>query len=79
LKIAPEGEAGLGIFFVNETGTAVPVTHRVTSNDLKTIIARIPALPAGKYTLRIVTKFSNSSSNLKKISSTEYEKIACSF
>lgn len=75
LKIAPEDEAGLGIFFVNETGTAVPVTHRLTQNDPKTIIARVPALPAGKYTLRIVTKFSNSSTNLKETRQIEYGKL----
>lgn len=75
IKVAPEGEAGLGIFFVNETGTAVPVTRRLTQNDPKTIIARVPALSAGKYTLRIVTKFSNSSTNLKETRQIEYGKL----
>ncbi len=74
LKIAPEGESGVGIFFVNETGAAIPVTRRLTQNDPKTIIARVPALPAGKYKLRIVTKFSTSSTTLKEVRQIEYEK-----
>ncbi|MCE5226007.1 MAG: DUF4469 domain-containing protein [Porphyromonadaceae bacterium] len=74
LKIAPEGEAGLGVFFVNEAGTAIPVTHRLTQNDPKIIIARVPALAAGKYTLRVITKFSNSSTNLKENRQIEYGK-----
>jgi hypothetical protein len=62
LKIAPEGENGLGVFFVNvSTGEIVPVTHRLTQNDPKKIIARVPAdIPAGEYILRIVTRFSTS-------------------
>jgi hypothetical protein len=75
LKVAPDGETGLGVFFVDSTGTAIPVTRRLTQNDPKTLIARVPDLPAGQYTLRIVTRFSSSSTTLKEARQIEYGKL----
>lgn len=75
IKIAPEGEAGLGVFFVNEAGAATPVTRRLTQNDPKTIVARVPALPTGDYTLRVVTRFSSSSQLIKDPRTIEYNQI----
>ncbi|MDR1337094.1 MAG: DUF4469 domain-containing protein, partial [Tannerella sp.] len=50
-----EGETDTGIFFRSEaSGEIYPVTHRLTQNDPKKIIARAPALPAGKYVMTIV-------------------------
>ncbi len=61
LKIAPDGEAGLGVFLVNADGDAIPVTRRLTRNDPKTLLARVPAdLPAGQYNLRVVTRYAKS-------------------
>lgn len=74
LKIVPEGEAGIGIFFVDAEGTATPVTRRLTQNDPKTLIARVPSLPAGQYILRVVTKFSTSSTMLKENRQIDYDK-----
>jgi hypothetical protein len=74
LKIMPEDEAGLGIFFVDNSGNAIPVTRRLTQNDPKKIIARVPALPVGEYTLRVVTRFSNSTQLLKESRIIEYDK-----
>jgi hypothetical protein len=74
LRIAPEGEAGIGVFFVNASGVATPVTRRLTQNDPKKVLARVPALPAGEYTLQIVTKFSNSTQLLKEARTIEYTK-----
>ncbi len=74
LKVAPDGEEGVGVFFVNAAGTATPVTRRLTQNDPKTLLARVPDLAAGSYTLRVVTKFSNSAVMLKEPRSIEYEK-----
>jgi hypothetical protein len=65
IKILPEAD-GLGVFFVDSaTGTEYPVTRRLTQNDPKKVIARVPAdLPASLYTLRIVTRFTTGGSVL---------------
>lgn len=73
IKIAPDGDPETGIFFVDEAGVATPVTRRLTQNDPKRIIARVPDLPAGMYTLRIVTRFSNSTQLLKGLRTIEYD------
>ncbi|WP_304246975.1 DUF4469 domain-containing protein, partial [Parabacteroides gordonii] len=64
IKIAGN-EAVVGIFFVAESGEAVKVTRRLTQNDPGKIIARVPALADGSYTLRIVTQYSTSKQLLK--------------
>jgi len=75
LKIAPEGEEGLGIFFVNSDGeTITPVTRRLTQNTPKKLIARVPELPAGQYTLRVVTRYSNGATMLKEPRVIEYDR-----
>ena len=75
LKIAPEDEDGLGVFFVGSDDVAIPVTRRLTQNDPKKILARVPALPAGEYTLRIVTRFSTGNSIfLNEARTIEYER-----
>ena len=74
-KIKVEGEEGqeVGIFFVDDKDVAVPVTRRLTQNDPKTIIARVPAtLAPGSYTLRIVTQHSNGTVLLKQVRTIEY-------
>ncbi|MDP4269689.1 MAG: DNA-binding domain-containing protein [Bacteroidota bacterium] len=75
IRVAPEGEEGLGIFFVNSEGVATPVTRRLTQNDPKTILARVPELPAGQYTLRVVTKYSTNAVQLKEARTIEYERL----
>jgi hypothetical protein len=42
---------------------------------LKTVLARVPDLPKGDYTLRIVTKFSNASTSLKEARTIEYARL----
>jgi hypothetical protein len=59
IKVAPEEEAGLGIFFVDTNGTETAVTHKLTENTPKRLIFRVPALSDGTYTLKVVTRFSN--------------------
>lgn len=50
------------------------MTRRLTQNDPKTVIARVPAeLAEGTYTLRIVTQYSNSNTLLKAPRVIEYE------
>ena len=68
--------AGVGVFFVPEGGGApVPVTRKLTTNDPKQLLVRVPALPDGKYTLRIVTQYSNSVQLLKEPRTLEYKKL----
>lgn len=61
-----------GVFFIAEDGTATKVTRRLTQNDPKTILARVPALTAGRYTLRIVTNYSHGGTLLKEPRTLEY-------
>lgn len=58
-KIKIDGEEGdhTGVFFVAADGTETPVTHRLTQNDPSKVVARVPVLAAGAYTLKIVTRF----------------------
>ncbi|MDR1220559.1 MAG: DUF4469 domain-containing protein [Treponema sp.] len=60
IKIAPEGEGGLGVFFVDAQGAEHPVMHKITENLPKKLIVRVPNLAAGSYTLKVATRFSNS-------------------
>lgn len=65
-------DAVVGVFFVAEDGTTTKVTRRLTQNDPSKVIARVPALADGSYTLRIVTQFSQSSTTLKEARTLEY-------
>jgi hypothetical protein len=60
MKIAPEDDADMGVFFVDESGDEYPVTHKLSENTRKKLLFRVPTLAAGVYTLKIVTRFSNS-------------------
>ncbi|MDR2927072.1 MAG: DUF4469 domain-containing protein, partial [Cytophagaceae bacterium] len=75
LKIAPDGEEGLGVFFVGDSGETIPVTRRFTQNDPKTLIARVPALPSGQYMLRVVTRYSNGTTLLNTSRVIEYDRL----
>ena len=75
LKIMPEDDPDLGVFFVYEDGVEFRVDRRLTQNDPKKIITRVPIpIPTGKHTLRIKTKFSSSSQLLKEARVIDYEK-----
>ena len=75
-KIRVSGEAeGVGVFFIASDGTEHPVTRRLTTNDPKCLLARVPSdLADGQYTLRIVTQFSNTTTLLKEPRTIEYER-----
>jgi hypothetical protein len=73
IKIAPEGEAGLGVFFVDANGAETPVTRKLTENNPKRLIFRVPALAPGVYTLKVATRFSNSSTHLQDPREISYE------
>ena len=58
IKIAGDN-ADCGLWFVPESGEAVKA-QVIVQNKPSIIIAIIPALPAGTYTLRVVTQYSGS-------------------
>jgi hypothetical protein len=72
IKLAPEGEAAVNVFFVADDGTETPIPRRPTQNDPKKLIIRVPLLAAGTYLLKVVTMFSTSSTMLKEPRSIEY-------
>jgi hypothetical protein len=74
IRVAPDNSESLGVFFTNtETGVATKVVKRLVKNDPKTVIARVPDLSTGKYSLSIVTQFSNSKVALKAPRTIVYE------
>jgi hypothetical protein len=73
IKIAPLNEAGLGVFFVAADGTETPDSIPLTVNDPKKLIAHVPALTDGVYTLKIVTRYSQATTLLKHPRTIVYE------
>jgi hypothetical protein len=73
VKITPVEEDGIGVFFIGADDVEHPVTRRYTQNDPKKVIARVPDLPVGTYTLKIVTRFTSGSSVLKTPRSITYD------
>jgi hypothetical protein len=63
LRIAPTDDPEQGVFFVDENGGKTSVTQ-ISQNDPKKLTVLTPSLPAGTYTLQIVTRFSNSNTLL---------------
>ena len=76
IRVAPDdgSEPEVGIFFIASDGAKTPVTRRLTQNDPSKVIARVPALAPGSYTLRLVTKYVNKKDLLQNAISTEYDK-----
>lgn len=73
IKIAGSDDVA-GIFFVPESGAPIKVTRRLTQNDPGKIIARVPSLPDGSYTLRIVTQYCTSKKLLNEPRTLEYKR-----
>jgi hypothetical protein len=61
IRIAPEDEAGLGVFFVGVDGVEHPLKHKLSENLPKRLIARVPTLGTGAYTLKVVTRYTHGS------------------
>jgi hypothetical protein len=74
IKIAPDNDASMGVFFIDADEKVIPVTHRLIQNDNAKVIVQVPTLPAGQYILRIVTRFSSSSILLKEPRVVEYDR-----
>jgi hypothetical protein len=73
LKIAPEDDAELGVFFVDESGAETRVARKLTENNPKKLIFRVPPLADGVWTLKVATRFSNSKQLLNSPRSIVYE------
>ena len=73
LKIQPEDEADLGVFFVDATGVETRLTRKLTENLPKKLVFRVPPLPAGSYSLKVVTRFSSASHLLNEPRAITYE------
>ena len=58
------GQPEVGAFFIAENGTEYKASRMPTVNNPKSLLVRVPDLPAGSYTLRLVTFFSNASTVL---------------
>jgi hypothetical protein len=74
LRIAPADDPESGIFFVNENGEKTQVTQ-ISQNDPKRLTALIPPLPAGTYTLQVVTKFTSGNTLLKVARTIVYDTL----
>jgi len=74
IKIAPDGYTTYGVFFVDDAGTEHYSGRAPLENNPKKIIVRVPALPAGEYTLRIITRFTAGANLLNDDRSIDYEK-----
>jgi hypothetical protein len=73
LKIMPEDEAGLGVFFKDSSGREIRVSRKLTENTPKKLVFRVPALNPGEYTLKVRTRFSNAQHLLKEPRTIRYE------
>lgn len=71
--VGNEGEEAIGLFFVATDGTETKVTRRLVRNEPSLVIVRVPNLADGEYTLRIVTRFSQSNVLLKEPRVLNYE------
>ena len=76
IKILPENDPELGVYFVDEDGQEFRVERRLTQNKPKKIIVRVPEnLNPGEFTLRVKTRFSQGKQLLKEPRIIDYEQI----
>jgi hypothetical protein len=71
IKTATDDEQNLGVFFIDAEGIATPA-KRLIQNYPKHLVVRTPNLTSGKYTLRIVTRYSKSGTLLQDPRIIEY-------
>lgn len=67
----------VGVYFVNEATaerTKVDATDIVTNNPSELVIV-IPALAAGVYVLEVSSQFSGSSTPLKEVRTSRFDKV----
>lgn len=75
IRIAGD-DALIGVFFISEDGSnTVKAEAAYIQNDPKCVVALVPQLADGKYTLRIVTQYSQGNFLLKEPRTIEYKKL----
>ena len=72
LRIAPDDDPEMGVFLVADDGTKTQVTQ-ISQNEPKRLTALVPQLPAGNYTLTVVTKFAGGGKLLNSARTIVYE------
>jgi hypothetical protein len=60
IKVEPEEESGLGVFFVDANGVEHGLGRKLVENTRKKLVFRVPALPPGSYMLKVVTRYTGS-------------------
>ncbi|MDR1022198.1 MAG: DUF4469 domain-containing protein [Prevotellaceae bacterium] len=65
IRIAPADKEELGVFLVAADGTEYKDYNPLVFNDPKRVVWRVPSPPAGAYTLKIKTQYSNGNTLLK--------------
>lgn len=76
IKITPLDDPTLGVFFVDENLKEKGLDHRLSENNPKRIVCRVPAdLHCGTYTLKIVTRYSNGSTLLNNSRTIQYNQV----
>jgi hypothetical protein len=75
IKIAPDKEDGLGVFFVSAGGGEIPLEYPIAENNPRKILCRLPGqiYSGGVYTLKIVTRYTSGSIMLKQPRTILYE------
>jgi hypothetical protein len=68
IRVLPDDKSDpqVGIFFIGEDGSSTAVSRRLTQNDPSRVIARVPNILPGSYTLRIVTRYTSNKGVLLK-------------
>jgi hypothetical protein len=73
IKIAPDNDVSVGVFLVTPGGEEVRFNNPFAENNPKRLICRVPDIENGTYTLKIVTRYSNSNTLLKESRTIVYE------
>ncbi|MDR2691242.1 MAG: DUF4469 domain-containing protein [Dysgonamonadaceae bacterium] len=66
IKIAPDKDSTVGVFFVDDEGEDISLDYPMTENNPKRIVCRVPELSYGTYTLKIVTRYVGNTTLLKQ-------------
>ena len=67
LRVFPENDDTLGVYFVNAVGERFRSTERLMDNDPKRVVPKVPAnIAPGEYDVEIVTRYSAGKYALKE-------------
>lgn len=66
MRVAPEDEEGLGVVLTDSQNVDWTLDHYLIENKAKRLVFRVPELPPETYTLKVITRFSNSNKTFLK-------------